>query len=118
MRDIPEIVISGALLLALVTHARNIIIGVEDNKPKAIEAIRKAADGTTIQVAVLKTKYPQGSEKHLIMAVDRTVPLGGLPLDVKVAVSNVTTITVVARAVIRGIAADPSGRIRHRRRHP
>ncbi|RJP89944.1 MAG: electron transport complex subunit RsxC [Desulfobacteraceae bacterium] len=104
MRDIPEIVISGALLSRLALGADNIIIGIEENKPEAIAAIRKAAGGTTIKVAVLKTKYPQGSEKHLIKAVvNRTVPLGGLPSDVKVAVSNVTTITAVARAVIRGL---------------
>jgi electron transport complex protein RnfC len=52
-------------------------------------------------VAVLKTKYPQGSEKHLIQAViKRQVPLGGLPSDVGVAISNVGTMAAVARAVI------------------
>lgn len=104
MRDVPDTVISGALLARLAIGADHIIIGIEENKPEAIAAIRKAAEGTSISLAVLKTKYPQGSEKHLIKAVTgRTVPLGGLPADVKVAVSNVTTMTAVARAVIRGM---------------
>ena len=104
MRDIPDIVISGALLSRLALGTDNIIIGIEENKPEAIAAIRKAAIGTNIKIAVLKTKYPQGSEKHLIQAVvGRTVPLGGLPADVKVVVSNVTTMAAVARAVIRGV---------------
>ena len=52
-------------------------------------------------MAVVKTKYPQGSEKHLIQAViKRQVPLGGLPSDVGVAMSNVGTMAAVARAVI------------------
>ena len=103
MIEAPEPIIAGALLLGQVTHARDIIIGVEDNKPKAVEALQKAAAGTGIRIAVFKTKYPQGSEKQLILAATgRAVPLGGLPLDVGVAVSNVSTAAVVARAVLRG----------------
>lgn len=104
MRDIPDTVISGALLSRFAMGIENIIIGIEENKPEAIAAIRKSAQGTNIQIAVLKTKYPQGSEKHLIKAVlNREVPLGCLPADAGVAVSNVTTMTAVARAVFRGM---------------
>jgi electron transport complex protein RnfC len=104
MRDIPDTVISGALLSRFAMGIDDIIIGIEENKPEAIEAIRKSAQGTDIKIAVLKTKYPQGSEKHLIKAVlNRVVPLGGLPADIGVAVSNVTTMTAVARAVFRGM---------------
>ncbi|MBN1930513.1 MAG: electron transport complex subunit RsxC [Desulfobacterales bacterium] len=103
MMEAPAPVITGALLAGRATGAENIIIGVEDNKPKAVEVLREAAAGTDIKIAVLKTKYPQGSEKQLITAVlKREVPLGGLPLDVGVAVSNVGTAAAVARAVLRG----------------
>ena len=103
MMEAPAPVITGALLAGRATGAKNIIIAVEDNKPKAVEVLRQAAAGTDIKIAVLKTKYPQGSEKQLIMAVlKRVVPLGGLPLDVGVAVSNVGTAAAVARAVLRG----------------
>ena len=101
MLEAPEPIITGALLAARSLGADRIAIGIEDNKPDAVEALTKAAAGTGIQVAVLKTKYPQGSEKHLIKAVaNREVPLGGLPSDVGVAISNVGTIAAVARAVI------------------
>lgn len=103
MIEAPQPIIMGALLERLATGARDVIIAIEDNKPKAVEIIRKAAAGTNITIAVVKTKYPQGSEKQLIQAVlQRIVPLGGLPLDVGVVVSNVATAAAVARAVSRG----------------
>jgi len=101
MLEAPAPIVTGALLAARSVGAKRIVIGIEDNKMPAIEAMRNAADGTGIQVAVVKTKYPQGSEKHLIYALlKRQVPLGGLPSDVGVAMSNVATMAAVARAVI------------------
>lgn len=101
MLEAPAPIVTGALLAARSVGAERIVIGIEDNKIPAVEAMKKAAEGTGIQVAVLKTKYPQGSEKHLIYAViKRQVPLGGLPADVGVAISNVATMAAVARAVI------------------
>ncbi len=103
MVEAPDPVITGALILGRITGAKEIIIGIEDNKPGAVDAMKKAAAGTGIKIAVLKTKYPQGSEKQLILAITgRKVPLGGLPLDVGVAVTNVGTSAVIARAVVRG----------------
>jgi electron transport complex protein RnfC len=101
MVEAPGPIVTGALLAARSVGAERIAIGIEDNKMDAVEAMQRAARGTGIQVAVLKTKYPQGSEKHLIQAVvKRQVPLGGLPSDVGVAISNVGTVAAVARAVI------------------
>jgi electron transport complex protein RnfC len=55
-----------------------------------------------IRVAVVQTKYPQGSEKQLVKAVlGLDVPLGGLPSDVGVAMSNVGTIAAIGMAVIK-----------------
>ena len=102
MLEAPAPIVTGALLAARSVGAKRIVIGIEDNKMPAVAAMKKAADGTGIQVAVVKTKYPQGSEKHLIYALlKRQVPLGGLPSDVGVAMSNVGTMAAVARAVIR-----------------
>lgn len=101
MLEAPGPIITGALLAARSLGAKRIAIGVEDNKMDAVTVLKKAAEGTGIQIAVLKTKYPQGSEKHLIQAViKRQVPLGGLPSDVGAAISNVGTMAAVARAVI------------------
>ena len=97
-----ESIVIGALLAAKAAGAARIIIGVEDNKPEAIKRLAAASEGTDVSVAVLKTKYPQGSEKQLIKAVlDREVPVGSLPLNVGVVVMNVGTATAVARAVFR-----------------
>lgn len=96
-------IVAGAMLAARAVTAKEIIIGIEDNKPLAIEKLRRQAAGTPIKIAVLKTKYPQGSEKQLIKAIlDLEVPLGGLPADIGVAMSNVGTISAIARGVIRG----------------
>lgn len=101
MLEAPAPIVTGALLAGRSVGAARIVIGIEDNKVPAVQAMKKAVAGTGIQVAVLKTKYPQGSEKHLIQAViKRQVPLGGLPSDVGVAMSNVGTVAAVARAVI------------------
>lgn len=103
MLEAPGPIITGAILAGIATGAKDIIICIEDNKPLAIDLIREKTKGTNIRVATLKTKYPQGSERHLIMAVlKRVMPLGGLPADVGAAVSNVGTIAAVARAVLRG----------------
>ncbi len=80
------------------------VIAIEDNKPDAIAAIRAAARGREgVEVAVLKTKYPQGGEKQLIEAcTKRQVPSGGLPADVGVIVINAGTASAIADAVIDG----------------
>ncbi|NJL60369.1 MAG: electron transport complex subunit RsxC [Desulfobacteraceae bacterium] len=103
MLECPDPIITGALLAGRATGAKQVIIGIEDNKPKAIEVMTRAAAGTGVKVLPLKTKYPQGSEKQLIMAVlkRKTPPPPGLPLDVGVAVTNVSTCAAIARAVIR-----------------
>ncbi len=102
MLEAPEAIVTGVLLAARSVGASRIAIGIEDNKMDAVQTLKKACQGTGIKVAVLKTKYPQGSEKHLIQSViKREVPLGGLPSDVGVAISNVATMAAVARAVIR-----------------
>ncbi len=102
MLEACEAITAGALLAARAVGAERVMVGVEDNKPKAIEVLQKAASGTPIRVVRVKTKYPQGSEKQLIKAtVNRHVPLGGLPLDVGVVIINVATATAIARAVLR-----------------
>jgi electron transport complex protein RnfC len=102
MLEAPAPIVTGALLAARSVGADRIVVGIEDNKMPAVEALRQAAAGTGIEIAVVRTKYPQGSEKHLIQALlNRRVPLGGLPADVGVAMGNVATMAAVARAVIR-----------------
>ena len=101
MLEAPAPIITGSLLAQIATGAQDVKICIEDNKPEAIKTMRKAAEGTGIQIQVLKTKYPQGGEKQLISAVlGRVVPTGGLPLDIGVVVLNVSSTAALARAVI------------------
>ena len=80
------------------------VIGIEDNKPDAIAAMQRAAEGREgVEVMPLFTKYPQGSEKQLIYSVTgREVPSKKLPLDAHVIVINVGTAKAIADAVIEG----------------
>lgn len=95
MLERTEDLVFGAQMIAKAAGAERIIIGIEDNKPDAIERFK-----SKLQVVELETKYPQGGEKMLIKAVlGREVPSRGLPLDIGVVVSNVGTAAAVAEAV-------------------
>ena len=77
------------------------IVGIESNKPDAIEKMTEACSGEPgIRVQGLKVKYPQGGEKQLVHALlKREVPSGGLPIDVGVVVFNVGTTYASYQAV-------------------
>ncbi len=90
----------GMKLLARICGAKRIGIGIEGNKPEAIAAMRAQAG---IEVFELKTKYPQGGEKMLIVAATgRKVPAGGLPMDVGCVIQNVGTALAALDAVVKG----------------
>src|SRR5699024_6836285 len=93
-------VIDGMLLEAKILNATKLLVGIEDNKPDAVAAMRQAAEGKNIEVVALPTRYPQGGEKQLIFALTgRRVPNGALPADVQTVVSNVSTAYAVSLAV-------------------
>lgn len=104
MLENPVRVVDGLRAAMRAINVKEGIIAIEDNKPDAIEAMRKACQGREgVRVQVLKTKYPQGGEKQLIEAVTgRQVPSGGLPIQAGVIVMNVATYAAVADAVIDG----------------
>jgi Na+-translocating ferredoxin:NAD+ oxidoreductase subunit C len=81
------------------------MIGVEVNKPDAIDTLRKAAEGfPNISIVPLKVKYPQGAELQLIDAcLGRKVPTGKLPLNVGVIVNNVHTAQAIAQSMKTGM---------------
>ena len=98
-------VVMGLKAIIKPTDAKKAIIGIESNKPKAIEVMRKAVENEeSVKVIVVKTKYPEGGEKQLIKAlVGREVPSGGLPMDVKVVVNNVGTAQAIAHTIKTGM---------------
>ncbi len=94
-------VIAGLKIIQKVLGVDKGYIGIEVNKPDAIEALRQASAGEAgIEVVPLQVKYPQGSELQLILSVvGREVPSGKLPADVGVVVNNVGTAAAIAEAV-------------------
>ncbi|HHY38156.1 MAG TPA: electron transport complex subunit RsxC [Clostridia bacterium] len=105
MVERPREAIFGLKVLMYATGVKRGYVCIEDNKPEAIDAMKKAiGSDSNIKLVVLESKYPQGSEKHLIKAVlGREVPSGGLPFDVGAMVSNVGTAIAVADAFITGM---------------
>lgn len=93
----------GTQLLMKAVHCESAYIGIEQNKPDAIEHLTKiSAKYNGIKVVPLKLKYPQGSEKHLIAAITgREVPSGRFPIDVGVVVDNAGTAVAVYEAVMK-----------------
>lgn len=96
--------ISGLKLIMKSLDVQDGVIGIEDNKPKAIEILsKKLFNQKNIKVETLKTKYPQGAEKMLIKAVTgKEVPPGKLPIDVGVVIQNVGTAIAINDAVTKG----------------
>jgi electron transport complex protein RnfC len=95
MLEKPLSLIKGIKMALKVTGAKHAVIGIEDNKMDAVEMIRsKLQPDDPIEVGVVKTKYPQGSEKLLITALlGKEVPSGGFPYQVGVVVNNIATLT-------------------------
>ena len=93
--------IIGIEIALIASGADKAIIGIEDNKPRAIAKLVEAVKGhPKIEVQPLRIKYPQGAEKQLINAVTgRKVPSGKLPIDVGCVVSNLGTAFSVYEAI-------------------
>jgi Na+-translocating ferredoxin:NAD+ oxidoreductase subunit C len=101
----PEKIVEGTKILLKILGIKDAVIGIELNKPDAINAMNKVAqqasgqDDMTVRVQGMEVKYPQGSEKQLIYSLTgRSVPGGGLPFDVGVIVQNISTTLAVFEA--------------------
>ena len=103
MLERPKEIVIGAAIMKKVLGDCRCVIGIEENKPEAIESMSKAVSELGykgIEVLSLKKKYPQGGEKQLIDAVmRRQVKSGGLPISVGAVVQNVATSLAVYEAV-------------------
>lgn len=96
-----EELIVGTRLIMKALGVEKAIIGIENNKPDAINhLIALAKNEKGIKVQGLKVKYPQGGEKQLVAALlGREVPSGRLPIDVGVVAFNVGSIFAAYEAV-------------------
>jgi electron transport complex protein RnfC len=104
MRDEAGIIVDGIRLMLHATGAREAIVGIEDNKPEAIAAMRKAAAAQgAVRVCPVPARYPMGSEKQLVQTLTgREIPAGALPAEVGVVVHNVGTARAVSEALRLG----------------
>ena len=104
MRERSEQIIDGIRIIQKALGATKVIVGIEDNKNIAVAQMQAAAAGyTDISIAKVPTRYPMGSEKHLILAVTgKEVPARALSADLGIIVHNVGTAYAVNRAVRHG----------------
>jgi hypothetical protein len=102
MMEEPEKIVGGLkVILQLFPNAKG-IIGIENNKPKAIEKLRELVKNESkIEVVELYTKYPQGGERSLIYAcTGRKLNSSKLPADVGCIVDNTDTVISIYNAVV------------------
>lgn len=104
MQEHADEVILGAQLLAhTLGNPTQVLIGVEDNKPKAIAALQRAAKDSVVEVVSFPTKYPSGGEKQLIyILTGKEVTSGQIPASLGIVVQNVGTAVAAWRAVRYG----------------
>ena len=105
MQHYAEEIIQGIEILQRMLTPKVVVIGIEDNKPEAIDALNIAAKDKPYVIRVVPTKYPSGGEKQLIKLVTNLeVPAGKLPADIGILVQNVGTVFAIKRAVVDGEA--------------
>ncbi|MDE9568138.1 electron transport complex subunit RsxC [Xenorhabdus bovienii] len=97
-------VIEGIRILMHLLNPERVLIGIEDNKPEAIDALNTALNGDdSIVVRVIPTKYPSGGAKQLTkILTGKEVPSGGRSSDIGVLMQNVGTVMAIKRAIIDG----------------
>jgi electron transport complex protein RnfC len=103
IREFALEILQGAKICSSLLEARTILIGIEDNKPEAIQAFESAATELKLDItlAVVPTKYPSGGEKQLIqLTTGLEVPNNGLPSDIGIVCQNVGTLKQVYRTVV------------------
>ncbi len=105
MVEYPERVHLGTRIMMRCLGVDRAMIGIEQNKPDAIDAIRRTLpDDLDVGVHPLRVKYPQGAEKMLIRAlVGREVPSGKLPMHVGVVVQNVASVATIGEVFETGL---------------
>lgn len=103
MREQAPQIVAGIQIIQHLLGATQVLIGIEDNKPQAIQAMQQACLTTDYQVAALPTVYPSGGEKQLIQILTgQEVPSGNIPADLGMVCQNVGTVFAVYQRVMLG----------------
>jgi electron transport complex protein RnfC len=98
MVERPEAILRGTAVVREKIGAEKAVIGIEMNKPDAVETLEKHLEPDSLtEIVAVKVKYPQGAEKMLINAIFKVeVPAGKLPIDIGMVVNNVGTMAALA----------------------
>ncbi len=101
----PASILEGAQIVRQYTGVTQIIVGIKDSNTKALESMRKAAEGMEgVEIKALEGFYPVGAEKMCIrQTTGRVGPRGKLPRDVGVTVLNVNTAAFIAQYLRTGM---------------
>ncbi|WP_219953332.1 electron transport complex subunit RsxC [Dickeya zeae] len=104
MQECAQEIAQGVDILDHLLQPQRILLGIEDNKPEAIRALRVAlVDYPRIQMRVIPTKYPSGGAKQLTrILTGKEVPFGKHSASIGVLMQNVGTAYAIKRAVIDG----------------
>ncbi|MGB5830664.1 MAG: electron transport complex subunit RsxC [Thiohalocapsa sp.] len=104
MREQSGAVLEGVRIMAHALGVSHIVIGIEGNKPEALVAMTRAGSALDgVEVVKLPTRYPMGSEKHLVQTLTgRETPARGLTADIGVVVHNPATAFAVREALRLG----------------
>ena len=107
MREHAGRIVQGASIVMHLLRVRECLIGIEDNKPQAIEAMRLAVAesdiGKSTQVCAIPTRYSSGGEKQLIrILTGKEVPTNAIPAQIGILCQNVASLAAVAEAVVTG----------------
>ncbi|HEB2007263.1 TPA: electron transport complex subunit RsxC [Yersinia enterocolitica] len=102
MQEHASEVVLGTQILMYLLQPQQVLIGIEDNKPEAIAALKQALRGQDkIQLRVIPTKYPSGGAKQLTkILTGKEVPFGKHSSSIGVLMQNVGTVVAIKRAVI------------------
>ncbi|MFQ1655365.1 electron transport complex subunit RsxC [Aeromonas veronii] len=103
MQQYADEIMDGIRVLKHLLKPKLTLIGVEDNKPEAIEQLTRHATDEDVLVKTVPTKYPSGGAKQTIeLLTGRQVPKGGRAVDIGIMVLNVATVFAIKRAIIDG----------------
>ncbi|MGL5525024.1 MAG: electron transport complex subunit RsxC, partial [Aeromonas veronii] len=103
MQQYADEIMDGIRVLKHLLKPKLTLIGVEDNKPEAIEQLTRHATDPDVLVKTVPTKYPSGAAKQTIeLLTGRQVPKGGRAVDIGIMVLNVATVFAIKRAIIDG----------------
>ncbi|OOE86559.1 electron transport complex subunit RsxC [Salinivibrio siamensis] len=105
MQDCADEIVAGIQILNHIVKPKLSVIGIEDNKPEAIAALKAAVESVDedILIQVVPTKYPSGGEKQLIQIITgKEVPAKAFPASIGVLMQNIGTTYAIKRAVLDG----------------